>query len=373
MKKKFLSLLAMCLTLVLVLASCAKAPTTTTTEPTNAPKADASKTIVGFVYIGSKDDKGWSYAHEQARLKLVEKLGVTALYKENVSDADDSCIKAIEDMIDGGASIIFATSYGYMDYVVELAAKHKDVKFYHCSGYKTAENLSTYFGRMYQARYLSGIAAGLKTKTNNIGYVAAYPIPEVVRGINAFTLGVRSVNPTAVVHVTWTSTWYDPTKEKDAADALFRQFDIDVMAQHQDTPMPQIAAEEHNAFAIGYNVETKESAPKAFITAPVWDWSPYYIQEVTACMEGKYKSTQFWEGLSNGIVGLSPLTELAAPGTQEKIDAAKEQILSGKWDVFDGPIKDQSGVEKVPAGSSVSDADKLSINWFVEGVDGKIE
>ena len=258
-----------------------------------------------------------------------------------------------------------------MEYVHEMALEYPDVKFLHCSGYMDAENMLNYFGRIYQPRYLSGIVAGMKTETNKIGYVAAYPIPEVIRGINAFTLGVRSVNPDATVEVVWTSTWYDPATEKNAAIALLDN-NCDVIAQHQDTTAPQQAAQERGKWAIGYNCDTSDIVPEAFLTAPVWNWAPYYADQVQKVIDGTWKSENYWGGMEDGIVDLAPLTKNAPEGAQAKVDEMKAKIINGEFDVFDGPIKDQSGKIRVPEGSSLTDEEKLSFDWFVEGVIGTL-
>ncbi|HNQ98038.1 MAG TPA: BMP family ABC transporter substrate-binding protein, partial [Treponemataceae bacterium] len=214
---------------------------------------------VGFVYIGTIDDEGYTQAHDQGRLAL-NAMGIATAYIEHVAENAD-CEKAIRDLIDQGCNVVYTNSFGYMDWTIKVAKDHPDVFFGHCSGYKRAANVSTYFGKIYQARYLSGIAAGKKTKVNRIGYVAAMPIPEVIRGINAFTLGIQSVNPKATVEVIWTNTWFDPAVEKQAALELLNK-GCDVIAQHQDTTAPQIAAQEKGVFAIGYNSPTASAAPK---------------------------------------------------------------------------------------------------------------
>jgi len=231
--------------------------------------------------------------------------------------------------------------------------------------------MGTYFGRMYQPRYLSGIVAGMKTESNTIGYVAAFPIPEVIRGINAFTLGVRSVNPDAKVKVVWTSTWYDPAAEKEAAKSLLEQ-GADVIAQHQDTPLPMQAAEEVGKFGIGYNSDMTEFAPKAVMTSPVWNWGPYYVDTVKAVLGGTWKSEQYWGPMADGIVELGPYGPMVTDEMKAAVDAKKAEIISGSWDVFTGPIKDNSGKERVAAGELMSDQDMLSFDWFVEGVEGTI-
>lgn len=358
--KRVLALLLVALLAVTLVVGCAP----------KAPEPAKEKMKVGFVYIGPVGDGGWTYAHDQGRRYLEKELGVETIFKESVPE-DQESEKVMRDMIDQGCKVIFATSFGYMDHVEAVAKEYPDVTFLHCSGYKMGDNFGNYFGRMYQARYLSGIVAGLKTKTDKIGYVAAFDIPEVVRGINAFTLGVRSVNPDAVVKVKWTNTWYDPAKEKDAAIALLDE-GVDVIAQHQDTAGPQVAAEERGVFSIGYNSDMSKMAPKAYMTAPVWNWGPYYVEQVKAVMDGTWKAESYWGGMADGIVELAPLTDNAPAEAKEAVEKAKADILNGKLYIFEGPIKDQNGEVKVPAGTKMSDEEMLSMKWFVEGVEGKI-
>lgn len=378
--KKLVSLL-LALTLVFALAGCGNKPATeepqtdnTQTEPNETTEATTiapEDMIVGFIYVGPIGDGGYTYAHDQGRLYLEEQLGVKTIYKESVPETQE-VEQEIRNMIDQGAKAIFATSFGYMDYVEKISKEYPDVKFFHCSGYKSTDNMANYFGRIYQARYLSGIVAGLKTETNQIGYVAAFPIPEVIRGINAFTLGAQSVNPDVTVKVTWTSTWYDPEKEKSAAIALLDQ-GVDIIAQHQDTTGPQQAAEERGAFSIGYNTDMSTMAPKAYMTAPIWNWGPYYVAQTQAVMDGTFATHAYWEGMSEDIVRLAPLTANAPEGAQEAVDAATAQILDGTEYVFEGPIYDQDGNIKVAEGVKLTDEEMLSMNWFVKGVEGKIE
>lgn len=340
-------------------------------EPKQEEKAPEQKIKVGFVYVGPIGDGGWTYAHNEGRKYLEEKLGVETIIKESVPESQEA-EKVLNDMIDQGANVIFTTSFGFMDYTEKVAKANPDVKFLHCSGYKQLDNMSNYFGRIYEARYLSGIVAGMKTQSDVLGYVAAFEIPEVVRGINAFTLGVRSVNPDAVVKVKWTHTWYDPAKEKEAAKALLDE-GADVIAQHQDTPGPQQAAEEKGVWSIGYNTDMKEMAPKAYMTAPIWNWGPYYVQEVKAVMDGTWKSSSVWEGMKDGIVQLAPLTDVAPPEAKDAVEKVKADIISGKEKIFVGPIKDQTGAVKVQDGVVMTDQELLSFDWFVEGVEGKIK
>jgi basic membrane protein A len=324
--------------------------------------------VVGFIYVGPIGDGGWTYAHDQGRLALEEQLGVKTLYKESVPETQEVETE-IRTMIDQGAKVIFATSFGYMDYVEKISAEFPEVKFLHCSGYIQTDNMANYFGRIYEARYLSGIVAGLKTESNQIGYVAAFPIPEVVRGINAFALGVQSVNPEATVEVVWTSTWYDPAKEKEAAVALLDK-GADIIAQHQDTAGPQQAAEEAGKFSIGYNTDMRETAPNAYMTAPIWNWGPYYVEQVKAVQEGTFEAHSYWGGMNDAIVELAELTDLAPADAAAQVDAATAQILDGSFFVFEGPIKDQTGTVVVADGEKMADGDMLGMDWFVENVIG---
>ncbi|GAB4268848.1 BMP family ABC transporter substrate-binding protein [Thermincola ferriacetica] len=365
--KKILALITLLLFAVVTVTGCGSGKA----EKAATEKAATEPTKVGFIYIGPVGDAGWTYAHDQGRKYLEEKVpNIKTIYMESVPENADA-ERALENLVQQGCKIIFATSYGYMDAVQKVAAKYPDVVFLHCSGYKTAKNVGTYFGRIYQARYLSGIAAGKTTKTNTIGYVAAFPIPEVVRGINAFTLGVRSVNPNAKVKVVWTNTWYDPAKEKEAAKSLLEQ-GADVIAQHQDTPGPMQAAEEAGKFGISYNSDMRKFAPKAVLTGPVWNWGPYYVKTVKAVLAGTWKSEQYWGPMSDGIVKLAPYGDMVPEEVKVAVEVKKQELLDGKFDVFTGPIKDNTGKERVAAGQKMSDKDLLSFNWFVEGVEGTI-
>ncbi|MCR5699788.1 MAG: BMP family ABC transporter substrate-binding protein [Treponemataceae bacterium] len=325
---------------------------------------------VGFVYIGSINDHGYTEAQDKSRLAL-EEMNIETLYKENVPENSD-CEKAIRDLIDAGCNVIYTTSFGFMDSTINVAKEFPEIKFGHCSGFKTAENVSTYFGKMYEARYLAGIVAGLKTQTNKIGYVAAFPISECIRGINGFTQGVKSVNPAATVDVVWTNTWYDPTKEKQGALELLNR-GCDVIEQHQDTTAPQVAAEEKGAFCIGYNVATPNAAPKAYLTAPVFNWAVFIKDDVSRIMDGSWESRKYWEGLSAGMVDLAPLSDLVAEGTAEKVAEARKAIEDGSLQIFAGPITDNEGKVRVPAGTVMTDDEVWNMEWFVEGVNGIIK
>ncbi len=365
MFKRKISILLVLILVISIFASCSK-------EVSENPGSNSEdKLKVGFIYVGPIGDGGWSFAHNDGRLYLEEELGVQTIYREAVPEGPD-VEKVMKDMIDQGAKVIFATSFGYMDYMEKVSKEYPDIKFFHCSGYKTTENMANYFGRMYEPRYLSGIVAGMKTQSNKIGYVAAFEIPEVIRGINAFTLGVQSVNPDAKVIVRWTRTWYDPVKEKEAAKALLDE-DVDVIAQHQDTTGPQQAAEEAGVYAIGYNTDSFDKAPGSYMTAPIWKWGPYYVEQVKSIIEDRWEKHSYWGGMKDGIVELAPLSKNAPEGASEKVEEVKKKILDGEFNIFKGPIKDQDGNLVVEDGQVLTDKEMLSMNWFVEGVEGKIE
>ena len=374
MKKRLTVFAALMIALAVLLSGCGsnKESSQESKTQTAAGQEKTEKLKVAFIYVGPVGDAGWTKSHDDGRKYLEQQLGdkVETKYLESVPEGADA-ERVLTELCEKGYKVIFATSFGYMDPIIKVAQKYPDVIFLHCSGYKTAPNVGTYFGRMYQARYLSGIIAGKMTKKNLIGYVAAHPIPEVVRMINAFTLGVRSVNPDAKVKVVWTNTWYDPAKEKEAAVSLI-QSGADLIAQHQDTPGPQQAAEEAGIYSIGYNTDMSKFAPKANLTSPVWNWGPYYVKTVQDILDGKWKSEQYWGPMADGIVDLAPISNTVPADVKKLVDDKKQEILSGKWDVFTGPIKDNSGKEKVSAGQKMTDEQLLSFDWFVEGVDGTV-
>lgn len=337
----------------------------------NSSNDDSKKeTKVGFIYVGPIGDGGYTYAHDQGRLYLEKELGVKTVYKESVKEEKSDVQKTAEAMIEEGCNIIVGTSFGFQEGLLATAKKYPKVTFLHCSGYELADNMGQYFGRIHEMQYLNGVIAGLTTKTNKLGFVGAFPIPEVIRNINAFTLGAKSVNPKATVKVNWTSTWYDPAKEKEAAKALL-DAGVDVVGQHQDTAGPQQAAEEKGVWSTGYNTDMSKVAPKANLSSAVWNWGPYYVNTVKAIQNGTWKSEKYWGGIHDGIVDVV-ITNLVSSENKAKVEAIKEDIKSGKNKIFQGPIKDQKGVERLKAGKVMSDEDIWNIDWFVEGVDGEI-
>lgn len=325
----------------------------------------------GFIYVGPVGDAGWTWAHDQGRLEMEKADYVEpSTFLESVPEGAESA-RVINGLVRKGHNLIFTTSFGYMDATLDIAARNKDVVFMHCSGYKSAENVGTYFGRMYEPRYLSGIIAGKMTKTNSIGYVAAFPIPEVIRGINAFALGVRSVNPAATVKVVWTQTWFDPGIERDAADSLL-DIGADVLTMHQDAPATLQAAEARDAYVIGYNSDNRKFAPKAFLTAPIWNWAAVYNKTAAEVHNGTWKSQKIWWGMKQDLVELAPISSRVPAEVQQLVEEKRQAIVAGSLHPFSGPLKDQNGVEKVAAGTSLDDGALLGMNWFVEGVQGTI-
>lgn len=326
----------------------------------------------GYVYIGPVGDGGWTYMQDIGRREVDKKFpGLKSTIVESVPEGPES-VSVMERLIRQSKSkLIFACSFGYMDFVQDVAKKYPDVTFMHVSGYKRANNVGTMFGRMYQPRYLSGLVAGSMSRSGNIGYVAAHPIPEVIRMINAFTLGVRHVNPKATVKVVWLFSWFDPGKEKEAAKALIES-GCDVLGMHADTGAVAQACEEAKVYVIGYNNDMSQYAPTMHLTAPIWNWEKLFAPIVQQVVDGTWKSQDIWWGMDEGAVDLAPFGSAVPEDVRRLVDSEKAKIVSGTWDVFTGPIKDQTGAEKVRESAKMADPDIWSMNWFVEGVLGEI-
>ena len=330
---------------------------------------------VGFVYVGPVGDLGWTYAHDQGRLALEEAIpNVETGYQENVPENPADAERVIRQFAQDGYDVIFTTSFGYMDPTINVAQDFPDTTFIHISGFKTAPNVGTGFGKIEEPRFVSGQLAGAMTESNQIGYVAAFPIPEVIRGINAFTLGVREVNPEATVRVVWTNTWFNPQTERQAAEALL-DGGADVIAQHQDTAGPQQAAEDRGLYGVGYNADMSPLAPDAVLTSAIWNWGPYYIDIVESVINGTWESEQYWGGWQDGVVDMAPVADFVPDDIRATIEEEVTRFRSGEetiYTIFTGPIADQTGEIRVPEGQSMTDEELLSMNWFVEGVEGEI-
>ena len=324
-----------------------------------------------FVYVGPVGDGGWTFAHDQGRIEMETLPFVKkTTFIESVPEGADAT-RVIMGLANKGYNLIFTTSFGFMDPTLEVAKRFKDIAFEHCSGYKMSENMGNYFGRFYQGKYLSGIIAGAMTTSNTIGYVAAYPIPEVIRGINAFTLGVQEVNPDATVKVVWTQTWFDPGLEREAADSLL-DVGADVLSMHQDTPATLQAAEARGKYAIGNDSDMRQFAPNSFLTAPIWNWGVLYKQIATEVHDGTWKPEEIWWGMETEIVQLAPISNKVPQKIQDLVAEKKQALVEHKMQVFTGPIKGQDGKILLEAGKAYSDKELLSMNFFIEGVQGAI-
>jgi basic membrane protein A len=332
------------------------------TETTAAPAA-AETLKVAFVHVGPVADKGWSWAHDQGAQFIKGELGdgveITTL--ESIPEGSDAQ-RVFEDLAAKGNTLIFGTSFGYMDPMLAAAENFPDTVFMHATGFKTSDNMGNYFGAAEEARYLSGMAAGVATETNLIGYVAAFPIPEVLRGINAFTLGAQEVNPDVEVQVVWTSTWFDPPIEGTAAQSLL-DAGADVIAMHQDSAAPGQAAETEGAGWVGYNTDMTEFAPNAWLTAAIWDWGPFYLATANQVIAGTWKSEAVYGNMGDGMVALAPFGESVDQATQDLILDREAEIKDGSFVVFPDPIVNQDG-ESQPLG------DIFVMDYFVEGVIG---
>lgn len=396
--KKTKALLVVLLSLVVcfAFAACGGSEEASTDDTASAGIA-VEDIKVGVVHIGDPaDGTGYSFMHDQGIVGMQEAIGLSddQIFRVlNVSDSDSNAITtAIEDCIAQDCNIIFTTSYGYMDPTEALAAEYPDIYFSHATGYKSNDtNFNNYFGRIYQARYLAGIAAGMKTESNKIGYVAAYgtELAETCSGINAFALGAQSVNPDAVVYVKSLNSWFDPANETAYAEALI-EAGCDVITQHCDTANPQIAAEKAGVFSIGYNSDMSGDAPAANLTSAIWNWNVYYTTAVQAVIDGTWDELgNYYGGIKEGFVDIAPLTDLCAEGTQDRIDAVKKLLMNDEWDVFTGfalsfddngavtineaDLVDNEGNVIVKAGgeSVGDDVIKGSMNYFVKGVELK--
>ena len=332
--------------------------------------AETSDTKAAFIYVGPTGDAGWTWAHDQGRQYAEAETGVETAFVESVPEGTADFGNYARQFIEDGFNVIVGTSFGYMDDMLALADEYPDVVFEHVSGYKANDtNFGNTFGRMYEPRYLSGMVAGSATTSNLIGYVAAFPIPEVIRGINAFALGVQETNPDAVVEVAWTSTWFDPVVEGDSAQALLDK-GADVIAMHQDSTAAGDKAEAAGARWVSYNSDMSAFAPNAFLTAPVWNWGPRYVDIIESAAAGTYTPGYYWGSMADGIVDLAPIADDVDADVVAAVEARKAEIIAGTFHPFSGPINDQAGNVMVAAGETMDDGSMLGMGLFVEGVVG---
>ncbi len=355
-----------------VLAACGKEQPQTPLATAPAPQAAAAALKVGFVYVSPIGDAGWTFQHDSGRREMEKALAgkVTTKYVESVPEGADA-ERVIRELAQDGYSPIFTTSFGYMNPTLKVAEQFPNTKFDHATGYKTASNVGTYNARFYEGRYLAGQVAGKMTKSNIAGYVAAFPIPEVVMGINAFTRGMRSVNPNAEVKVIWTNSWYDPGREREAAETLISQ-GADVVTHHTDSTATVQAAEAKKVYAIGYHSDMSKYGPNAHLTAVTHQWGDYYTKTVGDALAGRWKPEIVWGGIKEGMIRLAPFNPVVPKATQDLVNKTAADIGAGKFHPFTGPIRDNEGKERLAAGIVMDDATLSKMDYYVEGVQGKL-
>ncbi len=327
---------------------------------------------IGFVYVGPVGDHGWTYRHDIGRQAIEAEFGdkVETTFVESVPEGADA-ERVIRKLASSGHGLIFTTSFGYMNPTVKVAKAFPKVKFEHATGYKRADNVSTYSARFYEGRAVLGTIAGMMTKTNTVGYIASFPIPEVVRGINAFTIAMRKVNPDATVKVVWVNTWYDPGKEADAAKALIDQ-GVDIVTQHTDSPAPLQVAQERGVMGFGQASDMSAFAPDAQLTSIIDNWDNYYVERARAAMDGSWASEDVWAGIDSGMVDFPEYGAMVPDDVKAAADVIKESIVDGSLHPFQGPIKDQSGKVIAEEGATIDDGTLLGMDFYVEGVQGTL-
>jgi basic membrane protein A len=332
--------------------------------------ADAKPIKAAWIYVGPHNDGGWSEAHDDGRLYVQKKLGkrVVTTYKENVPEGPQTAA-VIDALVRDGNKIIFGTSFGFMNAMEAAAKKYPDVYFEHATGFKQSKNFANYFGAAEDAIYLSGMAAGAATKNGNIGYIVPFPIPEIIRHANGFALGVLAVRPDAKIRIVWTNSWFDPPKERKAAESLVAA-GVDVIGQNVDSPSAGQYAQSKGIPWVGHGSNAIKFAPTSWLTAGMYDWGLYYLKRVRQAMNGTWKTGSYWGTMADGFAVLAPFGPKVSAKTRAMINAKKKQIVSGKFYEFTGPLYDQKGKLRVPKGKRMTLPEILAMNWFVRGVIG---
>ena len=330
----------------------------------------AAEDTVGFVYVSPIGDAGWTYQHDQGRLQLEKETGIKTHYVENVAEGADA-ERVIREMAKRGDKVIFATSFGYMNYALKVSKRFPDTAFLHATGYKMGKNMGIYNARFYEGRYLTGVIAGEMTTSNVLGYVAAFPIPEVLQGINAFIKGARSVNPNAELRVIWVNSWYDPGKERQAAMTLIAQ-GADILTHHTDSTAVVQAAEEKFKYAFGYHSDMSKYGPNAHLTAATHHWGDYYVKTINDVKAGRWQPDSIWGGYQDDMIKLAPLNPAIPAELGRRIGNMEQQLANGTLHPFAGPVIDQDGKVRVAAGDTMSDADLGSMDYYLEGVVSKL-
>jgi simple sugar transport system substrate-binding protein len=335
--------------------------------------AIAADVKVGFVYVGPIGDGGWTYEHDKGRLAVEKHFGdrVETIYQENVPEGADA-ERVMTTMAMQGADLIFTTSFGYMDPTINVAKKFPNVKFEHATGYKRSDNVSTYSARFYEGRAIQGHIAGKMTKTNKVGYIASFPIPEVIRGINSAYIHAKKVNPDIEFNIIWAYTWFDPAKEADAAKALIDQ-GADVILQHTDSTAPQAAAKEAgNIITFGQASDMGEYAPMPRVSSIIDDWAPYYVARTQAVLDGSWESVDTWDGIGPGMVGIGEISDAVPADVKAEALAMRDAIANGTYHPFTGPLKKQDGSDWLGAGETSDDGTLLGMTFYVEGINGEV-
>jgi simple sugar transport system substrate-binding protein len=337
-----------------------------------APTAKTAPLKVAFAYVGPVGDAGWTFAHDKARKAMESEFGgkVTTSYVENVPEAADA-ERVIRDMVAQDAGLVFGTTFGYMEPMMKVAADAKGVKFEHATGYKTAPNLRTYDSRTYEGAYMVGVIAGGMTKSNTLGVVASIPIPEVIRNIDAFTLGAQSVNPAVTTRVVWVNKWFDPPKEGEAAQALIND-GADVLMQNTDSSAVLQTAEKAGKFGFGWDSDMSRFGPAAHLASAVIDWAPYYKKAVKDVLDGTWKTEQTWWGVKQGAIDVVSVSDKVPAPIKDKLAQVKAGLTDGSFSIWKGPIIDQNGKEVVAANQVANDDFLHGINFYVKGVQGKL-
>ncbi len=327
---------------------------------------------IAFAYVGPVGDGGWTFAHDNARKALEKEFGdkIATTFVEKVPEAADA-ERVFNDLVGQGNKLVFGTTFGYMEPLLKVAAEHKDVKFEHATGYKTADNLRTYDSRTYEGAYLAGVIAGSMTKTNTLGVVGSIPIPEVIRNINSFTLGAQSVNPKIKTKVVWVNEWFDPPKETEAATALING-GADVLMQNTDSAAVLKTAEEKGKRAFGWDSDMKAYGPKAHLGSAVINWAPYYIQATRDALDGKWATGKAWWGVKEGAIDMVSIADDVPAEVKAKVDAIKAGLKDGSFVIWKGPIIDNGGKEVLAKDTLADDAFLGGIKFFVKGVEGKV-
>jgi simple sugar transport system substrate-binding protein len=338
----------------------------------HTPAIAADPLKVAFVYVGPVGDGGWTFQHDQGRLAIEKEFGskIKTTFVESVPETADA-ERVIRQLAVDGNQVIFTTSFGYMDPTIKVAKSFPKVHFLHATGYKTAANVGNYQTRFYEGAYLLGVIAGKMSKTNTLGFVGSFPVPEVVRNLDAYTLGAQSVNPKIKTKVVWVNTWYDPGKERQAAETLVAQ-GADFLAQNTDSPAVVQVAQEKGVHAFGWDSDMAKYGAKAHLTANTENWGVYYSKVIKDELAGTWKPEQTIWGIKEGLVVLSPLSASVPPDVAKLFNDKKQAIVDGKLVPFAGPLKDNSGTLKVAAGTALPMGDLMAINWLVDGVDGSL-